>query len=230
MKPRDVIFILFAAVFAAVCISLGVWQLRRLGERQAFNLELRSRAATAPVDVRDLPADTAAAHFRRVKISGTYDFDHEIVVTNRSRDGSPGVNIVTPVRIAGSDSAVLVNRGWVYSPDAMTVDLTRWREPDRVDGDAYVESYSTRTGNSQSPSHRRAYRWLDHRTLSQAFPYPIGSHYVVLIGQGGKTPQGVPPRVAVPPLDEGPHKSYAIQWFSFAAISIFGMILYLRRK
>jgi cytochrome oxidase assembly protein ShyY1 len=36
--------------------------------------------------------------------------------------------------------------------------------------------------------------------------------------------------VAVPPLDEGPHKSYAVQWFSFAAISIVGTVLYLRRK
>ena len=76
----------------------------------------------------------------------------------------------------------------------------------------------------------RANRWLDRRTISQAFPYPISSYYVVLMGTGGTRPASVPPRIEVPPLDEGPHKSYAIQWFSFAAISIIGTILYLRRK
>lgn len=229
-RRRDIVFLLFAAAFAAVCIRLGVWQLSRLSERRAFNDELRARAATAPIDVRNLPPDTAAAHFRRVRISGDYDFDHEIIVTNRSREGSPGVNIITPVRIAGSDSAVLVNRGWIYAPDAMTVDLGRWREPRHLDGEAYAENYSVRTGESRSSTHARAYRWLDRRTISQAFPYPISSYYVVLMGTGGTRPASVPPRIEVPPLDEGSHKSYAIQWFSFAAISIFGMILYLRRK
>jgi cytochrome oxidase assembly protein ShyY1 len=31
------------------------------------------------------------------------------------------------------------------------------------------------------------------------------------------------------PLDEGPHRAYAIQWFSFAAISIIGLVIFLRR-
>ncbi|MGH7668030.1 MAG: SURF1 family protein, partial [Gemmatimonadaceae bacterium] len=33
---------------------------------------------------------------------------------------------------------------------------------------------------------------------------------------------GVPLRIMPPPLDEGPFRSYAIQWFAFALISIGG--------
>jgi cytochrome oxidase assembly protein ShyY1 len=29
-------------------------------------------------------------------------------------------------------------------------------------------------------------------------------------------------RLTPPPLDEGPHLSYAIQWFAFAAIALIG--------
>jgi surfeit locus 1 family protein len=229
MKLRDKVFLAFGIVFALVCIRLGFWQLGRLSERKALNTELRSRAETPPVDLTALPTDTGNAHFRRVRINGSYDFDHEIVVTNRTRNGSPGVNIITPVHMPGRDTAILVNRGWIYSPDGMTVDLNRWREPVAVSGEAYVENFSGRLGSARSASHQNAYRWLDRPTLSRAFPYPIAGYYVVLIGEG-KTTANIPPRVAVPPLDEGPHKSYAIQWFSFAAISIFGTILYLRRK
>lgn len=229
MKFRDKVFIGLAIVFALVCVRLGLWQLSRLAERKQLNAELLSRAQTAPVAFAALPTDTGDAHFRRVALEGTYDFDHEIVVTNRTRNGSPGVNIITPLRLAGSDTAVLVNRGWIYAPDGMTVDLTQWREPPVMTGEGFVENYSTRIGNPRTMSHRNAYRWLDRPTLAQAFPYRIARYYVVLIGEK-KIVANIPPRVEVPSLDEGSHRSYAIQWFSFAAISIFGTILYLRRK
>jgi surfeit locus 1 family protein len=229
MKLRDKVFIGLAIVFALVCVRLGFWQLGRLAERRTFNAELLSRAQTAPVEFAALPTDTGDAHFRRVALKGTYDFDHEIVVANRTRNGSPGVNIITPLRLAGSDTAVLVNRGWIYAPDGMTVDLSKWREPAEMTGEGFVENFSTRIGDPKTMSHKNAYRWLDRPTLTQAFPYRIAQYYVVLIGEK-KIVANIPPRVEVPPLDEGPHKSYAIQWFSFAAISIFGTILYTRRK
>ncbi len=229
MKPRDAVFVTFGTLFAIATISLGFWQLSRLKERRIFNKELLSRAETAPVPLNLVPGDTGKAHFRRVKLDGRYDFEHEIIITNRTRNGSPGVNIITPLKVPGSEQAVLVNRGWIYAPDAMTVDLSKWRESDTLTGDGYVESFSTRTGTVKSATHPRAFRWLDRNALSQAFPYPLAPYYVVLIDNGKKA-ANVPPRLDVPPLDEGPHKSYALQWFSFATISIIGMFLFVRRK
>ena len=229
MRTRDKVFLIFAIVFAAVCIRLGVWQLSRLAERRRANAELIARAGTKPIDIQALPADTGVAHFTRVKLAGVYDFDNEITLTNRVRNGSPGVYIVTPLKTVG-DTAVLVNRGWVYAPDGMTVDLSRWREPAAMTGDAFVETFRKGKGQGKSSSHANAYRWLDRETIAKEFPYPIKPYFVVLIGDSGRTRENVPPRVSVPPLDEGSHQNYAIQWFSFAAISIFGTILYLRRK
>jgi surfeit locus 1 family protein len=229
VKKRDIIFALFGIIFAAVSIRLGIWQLSRLAERKELNGELLSRAETRPVELAALPRDTGQAHFRRVRLAGTYDYDHEITLTNRSRNGSPGVNILTPLK-SGGDTALLVNRGWVYAPDGMTVDLSRWRESAALSGDGYIEFFRRGNGSAKSSTRANAYRWLDEPTISRAFPYPVRPYLVVLIQDSGKTRENVPPRVAVPPLDEGPHKSYAVQWFSFAAISIFGTILYLRRK
>ena len=230
MKPRDTVFLLLGIVAAAACIRLGVWQLERLSERRTVNRELKARAETPPVTLARLPTDTGDAHYRRVRISGTYDFDREFVITNRSRAGSPGVNIITPLRNAAGDTAVLVNRGWVYAPDGMSVKLTAWHEPPAVSADGYVENFSARAGQPKSASARNAYRWMDRETLSQEIPYPIAPYYIVLIGETQNPPANVPPRVPVPPLDEGSHLSYAFQWFSFATISIIGMVLYLRRK
>lgn len=230
MTIKDKAFLALGIAVGLTCIRLGFWQLSRLQERRQFNQELRARAKTAPVDLAGIPRDTGAARFRRVKLNGTYDFANEVRLTNRTRNGSPGVNIITPLRIPGNDTAVLVNRGWVYAPDAMTVDFGRWREPPELSAEGYVENYAAGRGNARSASNAKAFRWMDRPTLAQAFPYPIAPYFVVLIGDSGATRADVPPRLGVPALDEGPHKSYAFQWFSFAVISIFGTVRYSRRK
>ncbi len=243
MKIAPRALILLAVVIAAFFTRLGFWQFSRLGERRALNAQLASRAVAPAVPIAGLPSDTAMAHYRRVRVDGTYDYSNEILLTLRSRDGSPGVNIVTPMRRQGNDTAVLVVRGWVYAPDGMTVDLSKWRESSEASGSGFVETFPPpRVGERSSPTHSNAYRWLDRAELQKRFRYTLAPFYVVLTA-GPDAAESVPPslpppdsdttappRLSVPPMDEGPHKDYAIQWFSFAAISIIGMALLLRRK
>jgi surfeit locus 1 family protein len=225
---RKWILSILAISFAGLSISLGFWQLRRLAARKAANAILESRRAAAEVPLDSLPADTGAAHFRRVRIRGTYDYAHEIVLTLRGREGSPGVNIITPLRRAGNDTAALVNRGWVYSPDGVTVDLPKWREGDSVDANGFVETFPTMGAfDALSATRPRSMRRLHRSDLLKLFPYPIASYYVVLTDSSASP--NAPPRVEPAPLDEGPHRNYAIQWFSFAAISIIGLVIFLRR-
>jgi surfeit locus 1 family protein len=218
---------ILAVSFAAVSISLGFWQLRRLAARRVANDLITSRRFAAEVPLDSVPPDTAMAHFRRVRVRGAYDYPNEIVLTLRGRNGSPGVNILTPIRHGGNDTAVLVNRGWVYSPDGMTVETNQWREGDSVDANGFVEVFPTK-GPFDKPNQARprSMRRLDKSVLGKLFPYPIANYYVVLTDSARS---GGPPRVEPASLDEGPHRNYAIQWFFFAAISIIGLVIFLRR-
>jgi len=217
-----------AIALAVLFVSLGFWQIARLHARQRANALLSSRRFAPVAELDALPADTGAAHFRRVHIKGIYDNAQEIIYTLRGRNGSPGVNIVTPVLRANRDTAVLVNRGWVYSADGTTIDTQPWREADAVDGQGFVETFPTK-GPFQppNPARPRSFRRLDRAELVKIFPYPIANYYVVLTDSA--TSPSAPPRVEQAPLDEGPHRAYAIQWFSFAAISIIGLVIFLRR-
>ena len=70
----------------------------------------------------------------------------------------------------------------------------------------------------------------DVARIAEQLPYPILPAYVQLQTQ---QPAQAGPRPAVlpePVLDEGPHLSYAIQWFIFTTIAIVGYPLILRRK
>lgn len=213
---------------AILFLSLGAWQLRRLSARQAENAFLASRRFGPVLPLDSLPADTGTAHFRRVRIIGGYDYGQEIIFTLRGRNGSPGVNIFTPLLRNGKDTAVLVNRGWVYSPDGTSVTLDRWREADTVNATGFVETFPTQGPfPPPNPARPRAFRRLNRAALAKIFPYPIANYYVVLTDSSSSA--SAPPRVEPLPLDEGPHRSYAIQWFSFAAISIIGLVIFIRR-
>jgi cytochrome oxidase assembly protein ShyY1 len=189
---------------------------------------LAARRVAPQVELDSLPRDTAAAHFRRVHLRGVYDHAQEIVLTLRGRSGSPGINILTPLLRANKDTAVLVNRGWIYSPDGMTADTRPWHEADTLNGAGFVETFPTKGPFAPpNPARPRSFRRLNRAELAKVFPYPIANYYVVLTDSAQSS--SVPPRVAPAPLDEGPHQLYAIQWFSFAVISIVGLVIFLRR-
>jgi len=214
------IFVLLAAVSAAAFVRLGIWQLHRRGERRAQNAVVTARQREAERDVGSVSLnDTDGLRFRRVRVAGTPDYQHELILAARSHNGAPGVNLLTPVRIPGRDTAVIVNRGWVYAPDGATIDESKFRERDSVFV-GFAEDFPSPTGVSYAGKPSVLAR-LGAAAAAKAVPYPIALFYVVALGDSTGAADR-PARLTVPPLDEGPHMSYAIQWFSFAAIALAG--------
>ena len=214
MPRRIVVFVVIAVVSAAVFVRLGVWQLSRLGERRAQNAESTKHLAEAEVPWNALgPLD--GARLRRTVVVGVPDTAAEFAILGRSRNGSPGVWIITPVHVAGDTAAVLVNRGWVYSADASTVDLTRWREH-RTEYHGYTQRLATGPANVKG----RGLRSFDADGVDSLLPFRFAPLYVVL--QDSAAIDSTPARLPMPVLDDGPHLSYAVQWFCFAAIAIGG--------
>ena len=218
MRWSTILFVFIAVCAAALFVALGFWQLDRRGQRRTRNAIIASRLQSAPVALGLVSGDTATSHYRRVRVSGQPDFDRDLALTLRGNRGSPGVDILTPVRIAGSDSMLLVNRGWVYSPDGMTADLSRWREPDTAYS-GYVEEFETGTGDS---IRRNGIRRVDYAAIARVLPYPIRKFYIVATLDSGQLPTRGVVRLKPPALDAGPHLSYAIQWFAFAATAVVG--------
>jgi surfeit locus 1 family protein len=218
---RIQLFAALAVVLAALFVRLGFWQLDRLRERRARNATLTARLAQPEVAFGQLPDSES---FRRAHLSGTPDYEREVVLTGRSRNGSPGVYLMTPIHRAGTDTAALVIRGWVYAPDAASVDLTRWRET-RTDFHGYVLAIPP--GAPVRASGERKLRKLTADGVRALFTYPVSPLYLVSQDSVSAT---TPARLAMPLIDNGPHLSYAIQWFSFAAIAVVGAGIVVARS
>jgi surfeit locus 1 family protein len=223
VSRRTLAFVVFAALVSAGCVRLGFWQLHRLGERRARNATLAARLDALPEPVRDVLRSGASALYRRATASGVYDFANEVAVAARTHQGSPGVNIVTPLRIAGTDTAVLVNRGWVYAPDAMTAHFARWVEADSATVTGYLVAVDRGgRGTVSTPTDARVVRRLDVDSLEKRLGYPLAGFMLVALDGSSEVRDSVPARLTLPPLDEGPHLGYALQWFAFALIGLIG--------
>ena len=205
MHRRDVGLAAIAVVVAGLCVWAAFWQLDRLHQRRARNAVLEARLALPPLPVRrDITADSARQ--RRVVAQGVYEFSAERTWPGRSFQGTPGVALVTPLRLADG-SAVLVDRGWVPSPDAFHVDHTLYREPDTA----------TVTGIALIPPRGRG-----DVAVTGFLPFVVQL-------ESPDPSRGLPRRWPPPTLDDGPHLSYVIQWFSFALIALVGTAVLIRK-
>lgn len=221
--------IVVTMVLALACLRLGFWQLDRLDKRRTWNAHLEQRLLAAPISIRALPADSAAGHYRRVSAHGRLDFDRQVALATRSFQGSPGVHLLTPLRLADG-ATVMVNRGWVYAPDAMTIDAGKWRERegDTVTVTGYAETWS---GRETVPvaDRLRVVRALDSSAVARLVGAPVLTYY---IAQTSDSARGAarPVRLSEPVLSDGSHRSYAIQWFSFALVAVVGGTLLVREE
>jgi len=229
VRLRAFLTLAIPLVCAALFVRLGVWQLSRLKEKRAFNAALSARLAAPPADVTMLPGDTALGHYRRVSAAGTLLYDREVAYAGRSHEGSPGVDLLTPMKIAGRDTVVMVNRGWAYSDDAGSIDNSRWKEKDSSLAAGYAETFAGTERGTAPPALRRVHA-LDRAAIQALVGLPVAPYMIVQTSDSTAHADSIPVRLTIPALDEGPHQSYAIQWFSFALVAVVGGVALSRRS
>jgi surfeit locus 1 family protein len=230
MRSPPRVLLLTAFGFAAfVFARLGVWQVHRLQERRTTNARALAERSKPPITITNADQAGVLLTGRQVAARGRYDDDHDIIMRGRAYQGVPGVEIVSPLVLEASGTAVLVNRGFVPTPDAFTISLDSLREP----GTVQVEGLALPLGSGRGAPlrHRGEITWarLDYDALSSQLPYRIARVYLQQLPDSALPP--FPRRLDPPALDDGPHLSYAIQWFSFSAMAlVFGIVMARQRR
>ena len=229
-----VLIILLVGLF----LRLGTWQLSRRAERLAANAQVIARTEQSPVTVTGEPVDPFEMDLRRATVRGVYDYSQEIILRNRTWNEYPGVNVLVPLRIAGSDSAILVDRGWIPYESAAPEARKAFQ-----DAQGEVEIYGIlrksmeRRGNvspvdpTAGPGgHVDAWHRVDLPKIRQQLPYPLLDVYLEEDVRPGETQRLFPKQQPEISLDEGSHLVYAIQWFSFAIIAGVGYVFLFRER
>jgi len=114
--PRARFWVITAAALVGftVTLALGIWQWGRAQEKLALHEAIERRNAEAPLDERSLLLNATLEEqvHRPVVLRGVWVPRHTVFLDNRQMQGRPGFYVVTPLKLQGSDAAVLVERGW----------------------------------------------------------------------------------------------------------------------
>ena len=99
----------------AATASLGLWQLDRARQKTELQAAMLSRAEQPALGNAELLAktDDAVLVHRSVQLQGRWLPQHSVFLENRQMNGRTGFFLVTPLRLSGSERAVLVQRGWL---------------------------------------------------------------------------------------------------------------------
>jgi len=206
--------------------GLGAWQVSRGLEKRAaqyaYSDEAGFKAWQDGMEVRS---------FQRLKATGSYDSEHQIVLDNIIINSRYGHYILTPLEIAADQPLLLVNRGWVEKTntgfDANQLDLPT----DEL-------TVRGRAGSLPKPG----YKMDDAFDAAQSWPkhavYPSSEEVAVALGreiQGfvllmehdedhGFLRHWVPSE-----FGPGKHFGYALQWFAMGAV-LSGLLVWNYRK
>ncbi len=221
----------FTVAFAVACVGLGQWQFDRRAQAQAAIALLNANYDLPPVElttILDGPAEfDVSEKWRRVRVTGEYLSADIIYVRTRSGPAGIGFEQLAPLQMAGG-TVFVVNRGWVSAngdnsapsetPEVPsgTVEVTARLIPSErtiVGRDAPVGQIAT----------------INLETIGGRINSAVyRGWYGRLATESPSTPAGAP--WEKPVLDEGPHLSYALQWYVFALMGFVGYGWALRKE
>ncbi len=109
-------YLLITVLFAISCVALGMWQFARRDEARVEITRILENFDSTPVLVTDalpnLEYFNEDEKWLPVTMTGTYVTEDEMLVRGRPRDGAPGFEVLTPLKLASGD-IFIVDRGWL---------------------------------------------------------------------------------------------------------------------
>jgi cytochrome oxidase assembly protein ShyY1 len=227
LTPRWVGLLVVVVVLGLTCVKLSEWQFHRYQERKDSNTVQRSNLSAEPAPVSSLLSTTqepgSDIEWRTVRASGHYDARHQIAVLYRTRNGAPGVEVLTPLVTEGG-TALLVDRGWISSPaNGNTAQALPAPASGPVTVLGWVRGDST-GDSSQVALSQGSVRAISADALRPDLPYPVYDGFVDLTRE---TPAShpAPEKLGGPDLSGGPSFFYGFQWLFFALL-FFGFWCY----
>lgn len=212
-------------------VGLGLWQ---AGKGDRLQAELAQRALRNQLGARPVGAalvDAVALRDAPILVRGVYEPQFQIFLDNRQHLGQPGVQVLTPLKIDGSETRIVVNRGWVGWPGGVRGVLPEVATPlgvQVITGLAAVPSGKKFFLMPDRPQASNLWSRLDLARFADLLKAPLQP---VVLQQTSDAADGLV-RQWEPPEDRvAMHRGYAFQWFGMAiALLVFFLMASWRRK
>lgn len=217
-------YLALVVLFAVACSALGTWQLNRRAEALAEVARIDANYDAEAVPVAEALPDPAAFDVDQrwlvVTLSGEYLADEEVVVRNRPFAGSSGFEVITPFRL-DDGTVFMVDRGWIAQGSDGRPSEYAAPTAGQVEVEARLKAGEARIAGRTSTGDEFA--TIDLAELAERVGEPAYTGAYGVLVQSGADASEPPLAAARPVRDEGPHLSYALQWFVFALMAFIGL-------
>jgi surfeit locus 1 family protein len=234
-RLRFWIVALTAALSCVLALNLGVWQLKRAAQKQAWVTSIQTQGAMPELSGTDWSslqtsqavADTAL--HRLIRLQGTWLQAHVVFLDNRQMNSKPGFYVITPLRLNNGE-VVVVQRGWVQRdfmqreqvPDVRTSNATVTVLGRLAPPPSQLYSWD----NTQLTQIRQNLNWSE---FADEVGSPIGLLSVAELDETRQTDGVANDAVSDGLLRQWPavdaklhtHYGYAVQWFALALLVAF---------
>ena len=218
-------YLALTIVFALVCCALGSWQLSRRADARAEITKVDTNFDAAPVPLDEaLPALDSfeeSQKWQQVEMTGTYLVDEELLARNRPLNITPGFEVLTPL-LLDDGTVFVVDRGWLPTGSAQDApDVVPTAPAGTVTVVVRLKAGEPTLAGRGASGNQIATINLDDIASRVDKPTYTGAYG--LMASEDPAPDERPVAVTRPVRDEGPHLSYAFQWFVFALMGFIGL-------
>jgi surfeit locus 1 family protein len=217
-------------------VQLGRWQWHRAAEKTALAAAFAA-GMSAPAMALGTRATASLPRYAQVIVRGRYDPERQFLLDNMIEGGQAGYEVLTPLRL-DDGRWLLVNRGWVALPGGRRDRLPDLAiaEPDAVQLRGRLDLLPvTGLAAGQAPPARDA-SWPKRTSfptaeqLGAALGVRVEARQL-LLGADERCGFRREWRSASAGLGPERHLGYAVQWWGFAALTVFlYLLLNLERR
>jgi len=223
------LFTTIVLVAVAICVWAALWQMDRRVQKQELNQRLVERWDAPPFDLNTepFPTDLTELEYRRVQVTGEFDYKHQVILKNTNQGELPGVTLITPLRLDNGE-AILVARGWIPINEAEPASWPQFDEQNAAPVVGLIKQSQVLPGAPMPTEPQTEWFRVDVAAIQAQLPYKLLPAFLAMLPEPGRAADTLPIRTAPPELaDEMMHLNYTIQWFTFAVIFAFGYVQYL---
>jgi surfeit locus 1 family protein len=226
-EPWSFFKTIVALAFIFLCLIAADWQYTRGVDRQARNNVIEERIARAPIDLTARDEVLGNNEWQSMTTTGRFDSTQQILLRNRYWEGKYGYEVLT-LFTSTSGEKFWVDRGWVQAGATATTAPVVTAVPDtevsitgrfRLDSSLPQGSFFALPASGEGlVSELNAKAKLDTEKF-----------YIDLLS-GSEASLSPAAPAQLPPLSDGPHKAYALQWLFFGGLIVYGRILIRRTR
>ncbi|HCU97992.1 MAG TPA: hypothetical protein DGM69_01450 [Chloroflexi bacterium] len=204
-----------------VMMRLGFWQLDRHYQKSNRNIFVLKQLQMDPIPIEEINLYSAVENLemRTVIATGSYDYKNEFVLQGQNLRGRAGVNLITPLRLADSDEAIMVNRGWIPYHYVDLGKLDEFHKIGKVEVVGRIRKYVSSVNNDMTlRKQSKSIYDMNLQNLQRHLHYPLFAVYLeaeVHHDSYEDLPQTMTVDLAI---NNGPHLGYALQWWFFVIV------------